>query len=136
MQLLGMTWGKASSNDLRSAAGALLKEQRPEGGWAQLPGLEADAYATGQALVALASSGQLKVSDAAYQRGIVFLLRTQRADGSWQVRTRTYPLQPYKEIGFPYGKDQWISAAGTSWASMALALTAPRLNASIEGANQ
>jgi len=136
MQLLGMTWGKASSNDLRSAAGALLKEQRPEGGWAQLPGLEADAYATGQALVALTSSGQLKVSDAAYQRGIVFLLRTQRADGSWQVRTRTYPLQPYKESGFPYGKDQWISAAGTSWASMALALTAPRLNASIQGANQ
>ncbi len=27
------------------------------------------------------------------------------------------------ESGFPYGKDQWISAAATSWAVMALALT-------------
>ena len=38
-------------------------------------------------------------------------------------KTRALPLQPYFESGFPYGHDQWISAAGTSWASMALALT-------------
>jgi hypothetical protein len=32
-------------------------------------------------------------------------------------------VQPYFESGFPYGHDQWISVAGTSWAAMALSLT-------------
>ena len=84
----------------------------------------ADA-ATGQALVALALSGQVPVSDTAYQRGVAYLLRTQLSDGSWLVRTRTFPFQPYKESGFPHGKNQWISAAGSSWAAMAISLTTP-----------
>jgi hypothetical protein len=29
-------------------------------------------------------------------------------------------LQPYFDAGFPHGFDQWISAAGTSWATIAL----------------
>jgi hypothetical protein len=41
------------------------------------------------------------------------------------VRSRTFPLQPLKESGFPHGKHQWISAAGTSWATMAIALALP-----------
>jgi len=41
----------------------------------------------------------------------------------WLVRSRSFPFQPYKESGFPHGKDQWISAAGTGWAAMALATT-------------
>jgi squalene cyclase len=125
MQLLGFTWAKADSEQLANAAGALLSEQRPDGGWAQLPTLETDAYATGQALVALNLSRQVAVSDPAYQRGIAYLLRTQLADGSWLVRTRSFPFQPYKESGFPHGKDQWISTAGSSWAAMALSLTTP-----------
>jgi N-acyl-D-amino-acid deacylase len=87
--------------------------------------LETDAYGTGQALVALQSAAAIPASDPAIQRGIAFLLRTQFADGSWLVRTRSFPFQPYKESGFPYGKDQWISAAGTSWAAMALSLALP-----------
>ena len=125
MQLLGLTWGKADADQLAKAAKALLAEQRPDGGWAQLSTLETDAYATGQALVALNLSKQLAVPEAAYQRGIAYLLRTQLADGSWLVRTRTFPFQPYKESGFPHGKDQWISVSGSSWAAMALSLTAP-----------
>ena len=122
MQLLGLSWAKAPAGDLRASAEALLAEQRQDGGWAQLPGLQTDAYATGQALVALQTAGRA-VSAAEYRRGVAFLLRTQLADGSWLVRTRTFPVQPYRESGFPHGKDQWISAAGTSWATMALALT-------------
>jgi hypothetical protein len=34
-------------------------------------------------------------------------------------------LQPYFDSGFPHGFDQWISAAGTSWATIALSLAAP-----------
>jgi hypothetical protein len=38
------------------------------------------------------------------------------------VKTRSLPIQPYFESGFPYGHDQWISSAATSWAAMALTL--------------
>jgi hypothetical protein len=59
--------------------------------------------------------------------GVSRILRTQAADGSWHVRTRAIWLQPYFESGFPYGRDQFISMAGTAWASMALAtVTQPR----------
>src|SRR5262249_38302734 len=102
----------------------LIAEQRQDGGWGQLATLETDAYATGQALVALHTAGDA-ISSPEYQRGIAFLMRTQFPDGSWLVRTRTYPVQPLKDSGFPHGKHQWISAAGTSWAAMALSLALP-----------
>ena len=88
--------------------------------------MESTAYATGKALVALQAAG-LPVSDPAYQRGVQFLLTSQLEDGSWYVRTRAAGLQPYFDNGFPHGVDQWISAAGTSWATMALTL-ASQLN--------
>src|SRR5439155_2856837 len=87
---------------------------------AQLPGLESDAWATGQALVALHESGAAKPGDPVYDRGVAFLLRTQFSDGSWFVRSRTWPFQPYFNSQFPHGRDQWISAAGTTWAALAL----------------
>ena len=125
MQLLGLAWAKGSGSAMERAARELIAQQRPDGGWAQLTNLESDAYATGQALAALSVSGQLQSSDAVWQKGSGFLLRTQLDDGSWLVRTRTMPIQPYKESGFPHGRHQWISAAGTSWAVMALGLTQP-----------
>src|SRR5262249_59299485 len=88
---------------------------------AQLPTLTSDAYATGQALVALHESGAPPVADAAYQRGIRFLLNTQLEDGSWHVKSRAIPIQPYFESDFPHGHDQCISAAATSSVTMALA---------------
>jgi hypothetical protein len=63
------------------------------------------------------------MSDPALKRGIHFLLKTQLEDGSWYVKSRSVPLQPYFEGGFPHGNDQWISAAATNWAAMALAVT-------------
>lgn len=125
MHLLGLAWAKADAKDLRNAAQALIATQRSDGGWGQLPALESDAYATGQALVALNTARQLTAADPAYQRGLAYLLRTQQPDGSWHVRSRSLPFQPYKESGFPHGPDQWISASGTSWAAMALTLAAP-----------
>jgi hypothetical protein len=120
MRLLGLAWSNADPVILRTSAEALVALQRPDGGWAQLANLTSDAYATGQALVALAATGQVGTSDPAYQRGIDYLLRTQLADGSWHVRTRAVPFQMYRDAGFPHGKDQFISIAGTSWAIMAL----------------
>jgi ankyrin repeat protein len=124
-QLLGLGWAGVKSNNeiIEKAVRDLLREQRADGGWAQLPTLASDAYATGQALVALRQAGAMAASDPAYKRGIEFLLKTQLEDGSWYVKSRSIPLQPYFESGFPYGPDQWISAAATNWAAMALALT-------------
>lgn len=125
MQLLGLSWAGTAADRYGQFAMELLAQQRPDGGWAQLANLETDAYATGQALVALHRAGILSTSDAAFQRGIGYLLRTQLSDGSWLVRTRSYPVQKLKESGFPNGRNQWISAAGTSWAAMALSLSLP-----------
>jgi len=125
-QLLGLRWANAKKSDLQKAVKGLLAAQREDGGWAQLPTLESDAYATGQSLVALHQAGGLPVIDPTYRRGVKFLLKTQLQDGSWLVRTRAIPFQRYFESGFPHEKDQWISAAGTSWATMALALSLPR----------
>jgi Ankyrin repeats (3 copies)/Prenyltransferase and squalene oxidase repeat len=125
MRLLGLAWAKAQAGAMRTAIEEVKASQRADGGWAQLDGLETDAYATGMALVALETSGQVATTDPVYQRGVTYLLRTQLDDGSWLVHTRTLPLQPYKESGFPHGRHQWISAAGTSWAAMALGLTQP-----------
>ena len=75
-----------------------------------------------QALFALHQAAGLPVNDPAYTRGVRFLLKTQHDDGSWLVRTRSFPFQRYCESGFPYAKDQWISAAGASLATMVLTL--------------
>jgi hypothetical protein len=127
MRLLGLVWSKADAKSIAQASAELLAQQRPDGGWAQLAGLESDAYATGQAMVALHEAGTLAATDKAYQHGVAYLLRTQLADGSWIVRTRSSPVQTLKDSGFPHGRDQWISAAGTSWAAMALAFSQPRV---------
>ncbi len=119
-RILGLVWAGGKQDIVRHAAQDLLREQRPDGGWAQTPLLASDAYATGQALVALKESGAVKTSDAAYKNGARFLMNSQMEDGSWFVRSRTIPFQPYFDAGFPYGPDQFISAAATNWATMAL----------------
>ena len=119
-QLLGLRWADGNKDLIQKAGRALAAEQRPDGGWAQIPSLASDAYATGQALVALSSSGAMSLGDLAFKKGVQFLLNTQYADGSWFVRTRAMPLQPHFESGFPYGRDQFISAAASNWATMAL----------------
>jgi ankyrin repeat protein len=123
-KVLGLHWGDGNRQDVQKAAQAVIALQRADGGWSQLPSMQSDAYATGQMLVALAHSGVVPATHPAYRRGVQFLLKTQAADGSWFVRTRAVALQPHFEAGFPYGRDQFISAAATNWATMALAFAA------------
>ena len=125
-QLLGLTWSNADKKIIARQAKKLLAVQHEDGGWPQLDSLQTDAYATGQSLYALNQSGQLAITAPAYQRGITFLLNTQLADGSWHVKTRSYPFVPYVYSGFPHGNDQFISAAGSNWATMALLLAAKK----------
>ena len=127
-QLLGLTWCKGDQQFIYRQAQKLLAAQHTDGGWSQLNTLPTDAYATGQSLYALVRSGQLSVDDPAYQRGVDFLLRTQEPDGTWHVRKRAIPFVPYVNSGFPHGEDQFISAAGSNWAMMALLLSVKNEN--------
>jgi len=122
MQLLGLHWAKANRPLRETRIRDLKLLQNADGGWAQTPHLASDAYATGMVLYTLHELGE-PAPDAAIQRGIAFLLRTQAEDGTWFVKSRAMKIQPYYESGFPYGDDQWISQSGTAWAAMALAVT-------------
>jgi ankyrin repeat protein len=124
-RLLGLTWAGTQAGELRDFADALLAGQGADGSWAQARGMAGDAYATGQALVALHQAGGLTVTDPAYRKGVQSLLKMQLRDGSWFVPTRSLPVQPYFESGFPHGRSQFISCAGTAWSAMALALAEP-----------
>jgi ankyrin repeat protein len=124
-RLLGLRWTEAGKQPVDEAVALLLREQREDGGWAQLPSLPSDAYATGEVLYALHEGGGIPVSHPAYQRGIAYLLPTQLADGTWMVPTRSFPIIEAFNSGFPHGRSQFISTAGTCWATMALALSVP-----------
>ena len=119
-KLLGLTWAAAAQDVRHSVLRDLLALQRPDGGWSQMPSMTtSDAYATGSALVALNDAG-VGATDAAYRRGVQYLLDTQLPDGSWFVPTRSHQTQIFFESGFPHGPSQFISAAATNWATQAL----------------
>ncbi len=113
----------------------LKATQQPDGGWASLDGRVSDAYSTGQTLWALHDAAGVPTSDAAWQRGVDYLLRTQAKDGSWHVESRLRPPAPvspaYFETGHPYGHDQFISTMGESWAVVALTQALPSVDSSL-----
>jgi hypothetical protein len=125
-RLLALKAASAPEESIRKVSDDLLATRHGDGGWSQLEGGTSDAYATGSALVALHLAGRLATDSPAYRGGLRFLIADQHEDGSWFVASRSKPFQPYFESGFPYGKDQFISMAATSWAVTALALASPK----------
>jgi hypothetical protein len=121
-KLLGLIWSSAPSAEVFAQYRRLLSLQNADGSWSQYPSMRPDAYATGQALYALRANG-VAVTSAAYRKAAQYLLRTQLEDGTWYMRSRAMGFQPYVDTGFPHGPDQFISAAATSWAAIALAYT-------------
>ncbi len=124
MRLMGLVWTDAPRARVEDAVRAVRERQEPSGGWSQFGRTAPDSYATGLSLYALHVAG-VPATDEAYRKGVAFLLGTQYQDGSWLVKTHSFPVQRYFESGFPYGRHQWISTAGTSWASLAIAQTLP-----------
>jgi hypothetical protein len=119
-RLLGLKEAGAGGKEIAAAAWELAKTQRGDGGWSQLDDGTSDPYATGSALFALHEVGGLKADSAAYKAGVAFLLKTQLPDGTWKVKSRSKPFQPYYESGFPHEKDQFISISASGWATAAL----------------
>jgi ankyrin repeat protein len=128
-QLLGLYWAGEPDEKMIGLAKSLIRKQREDGGWAQLPTLESDPYATGQALYALAQIARNPKTHPAWQRGLRFLLERQGDDGTWHVARRAFPFQPTMKSGFPHHRDSWISAGATSWAVLALTQASPVGNA-------
>lgn len=124
-RLLGLEAAGAMDKARQAAVEELVRSQREDGGWAQLNSMTSDAYAAGSVLVALHQAGGMSTSDPVYERGLEYLLKTQKDDGSWFVHSRSKPFQTYFESGFPHGKDQFISMAASGWATAALALSCP-----------
>jgi ankyrin repeat protein len=123
-KVAGLAWSGANKPATQKAIRELLAAQKTDGGWSDLPTMDSTAYATGKSLVALHIAG-VPASDAAYRRGVDWLLKNQQQDGTWYVQTRAMAFQPAFDAGFPHETSQWISAAGTNWATMALTLALP-----------
>jgi ankyrin repeat protein len=122
-KVIGLKWAGTEPGALDRATRRLLEAQHSDGGWSDIPSMESTPYATGKAVTALRMAG---MSGGPVDRGVKFLLETQLEDGSWHVKSRSLAFQPYFESGFPHGYDQWISAAASSWSTMALVLSLPR----------
>jgi len=97
---------------------AIKDRQNADGGWGQTKDMGSDAWATGQALYALAHAG-LKSDEAAIARGQAFLIKTQREDGSWPMTSRpTAPGGKGSTSLIP------ITGAGAAWAVLGLVRSA------------
>jgi hypothetical protein len=94
--------------------------QNADGGWSQANDMASDAWASGQALYALAHAG-IKSNQEAISRGQAFLVKTQRADGSWSMTSRpTAPGGPGSTSLIP------ITGAGSAWAVLGLVRSSDR----------
>jgi hypothetical protein len=106
----------------------MTRDRRAPGGQ-----IERDAKAPGQPVVGIRPA-TTRISDEqlgalqglfSLRRGVAFLWRTQRDDGSWFVASRGRAFQLYFESGFPYGKDQFIAVGASGWAAAAQAIARP-----------
>lgn len=92
----------------------IKERQNADGGWSQTKDMPSDAWATGQALYALASAG-IAPGEPAVARGRTFLIRTQRDNGSWPMTSRpTAPSGKGSESLVP------IIGGGSAWAILGL----------------
>jgi ankyrin repeat protein len=123
-QLIGLGWAGAPRTQRAALARELTSQQLPDGGWRAIRGRGSDVYSTAQTLVALHRAGDVPVDDAAWRRGLAYLLKAQAADGTWRQKSRLFPpaplSPPYFDAGYPGEHDQFISLSAASWAVMAL----------------
>jgi N-acyl-D-amino-acid deacylase len=115
----GLVYIGADRNEIQSLRDQLLNDQHADGSWAQVPDLAGDAYATGSVLMALRAAG-LDTAHPAYQKGIRYLIASQRPDGAWIVQTRSRPVQTFFDNEDPGDKSQFISFVATNWGVLAL----------------
>lgn len=105
-----------SEKELQPAIGGLFARQNKDGGWGQLKDRESDAFATGQTLYFLRLAG-VDSSRPELKRGVEFLMKTQKEDGSWPMKRRGHP-------GVTPSNNIWpITYLGSAWATIGLIRT-------------
>jgi len=95
----------------------IQERQNADGSWSQAKDMAGDAWATGQALYALAHAG-IKPDEPVITRAHAVLIKTQRADGSWPMTSR-----PTKPGGQGSNSLIPITGAGSAWAVLGLVRT-------------
>ena len=107
------------ATELQPQIDELLGRQNKDGGWSPDKDLASDAYATGQALYFLSLAG-VKPDRAEIQRGVAFLVATQKDDGSWSMKSRAHPGEKPMTNPVP------ITYFGSTWATLGLMRTVPK----------
>jgi hypothetical protein len=102
------------ANELQPLVLRIKERQNTDGGWSQTKDMASDAWATGQALYALAH-GRMMSDDPVITRAQAFLMKTQRGDGSWPMASR-----PVKPGGEGCKSLIPITGAGSAWAVLGL----------------
>jgi hypothetical protein len=92
----------------------IKERQNADGGWSQANGMASDAWATGQALYALAYAG-IKPNEPTISCARAFLVKTQHEDGSWPMTSR--PTTPGSKGAISLIP---ITGAGSAWAVLGL----------------
>jgi squalene cyclase len=121
--LIGVRSGRPRK-ELQTTIDELLALRCADGGWSQtVPNWKSDAFATGQSLYALSLVGYT-AQRPEIQRGIDFLVATQKPDGSWPMLSRSTP------DGSPGSAKLLtpITCAASSWATLGLARLVPKSN--------
>ncbi len=103
------------AKESEALAERIQARQNVDGGWSQTEDMPSDAWATGQALYALAHA-RFNPEHPVIGRAHAFLIKTQRDDGSWPMTSR-----PVKPGGDGSKSLIPITAAGSAWAVIGLA---------------
>jgi hypothetical protein len=119
VRLLGSALTEEPARELMPLTDQVLGRQSADGGWGQLAGAASDGYATGQALYALALAG-VPNDRAEVRRGVAFLVRTQKDDGSWPMTPRANPGAHPAKNPVP------ITYFGSAWATLGLLRSVPK----------
>jgi hypothetical protein len=106
-----------SGKDISPLIKHIRDRQNSDGGWSQTRDESSDAWATGQALYALAHT-EVALTNPSIVRGRDFLIRTQRPDGSWPMKSR-----PSKPGGTGADNLIPITGAASAWALLGLVRT-------------
>jgi squalene-hopene/tetraprenyl-beta-curcumene cyclase len=118
LRLLMTVRAGAPADTMKADVAKFLQRQNKDGGWGQLPGLPSDSYATGQALYVLRLAG-MKRDRKELQRGVAFLVASQRPDGSWPIKPRFHPGATPAKFTVP------ITYFGSAWATLGLMRCVP-----------
>jgi hypothetical protein len=119
LRLLVRVRAGETATTVQAEVDRFLSRQNKDGGWGQLKGAASDAYATGQALYVLSLAGVKNDRDEV-QRGVAFLVKTQKDDGSWPMARRGHPGVTPSDNLVP------ITYFGSAWATLGLMRSAPK----------